>query len=329
MSNPSTLTLLSKTVAYKDQGGPSNQPLQKHFDWTRSMVLQVEAPKANAETIPSGGAYTFFSGTVGTSIDGTTGLSVTRSPLDPTRFRFTWSGGTAPVFRSTVGLTLSTRQVTVAVQSDATVTMTLDAGTWGSLAEGNEVFIPGTTTGDSVGPFSALNEGWWTVLAVLSPTAIQVARRTGAVFSGTSETVTVASDSQVLGLLTNGVAEGDGVDISAGFSASTRRTFVVEAVTNSWFEVVSTVALPLETGKTPGATGMVFFTAAKRFLGVETDQEVSLRINGMTTDHLRIGPLDPADTESPGEARLTGPVWSLTVVNRSAQAANVTIFTAE
>lgn len=327
----STLNLLTKAVAFKDQGGPSNQPQQKHFDWARQQTVTVSSPKSNEEDIPAGGSFTFFSGSVATSTDGTTAFTITRSALDSTRYRFTHSAGTAPAFKPPVALALAGSSLTIAVQPDATALMTIvGVDTWGALAPGDEVFIPGITTGDTASPFNTLNEGAWVVMAiVVAGSVIQVARRADATFEGVSETIAVTDDTQVIAYSPSGVAIGDSLDISAGFSPSVRKTFQVVAVTPTWVEVVSTVGLPLEVAKTPGAAGFVFYTAAKRFSRLETSQEVAIRINGMTDDKLRCAPLDIADTSGPGEFKLHGPIWSLVVVNRSSQTATVTLFSAE
>lgn len=324
-----TLTLMSKAMAFRDQVTTA-QPVMKNFDWSRNYTVSVTKPKSSGEELAPGQEHTFFSGAVSTSLDGTTALTVTRSPLEATRYRFTRVSGTSPAFRSDVGLTLATHTLTVAVQSDATALMTLNAGTWGALAEGYEVFIPGVTTGDTAGQFSALNEGWWSVMAVLSATQIQVQRRSGAIFQATSESILIAANTEVQAFDVAGVVmPGFGLDISDGFALATKKTFVVAEVTATWVEIVSTMALPLEVAKTPGATGFQFYTGAKRFIRIESDQEVSVRINGATDDRLRISLFDPADTGEPGHWEASAPVWALTIVNRSSQSANVNVFSCE
>jgi hypothetical protein len=327
----SHLTISSKAVAYSDPTVTGN-PLRKNFDWQRGYAIDVTNPKSMQSEVVAGDSYTFFNGSRTTAIDGTTAFDVTANPALANVYRFTRSAGTVPALRTARtpvlgGAPFAT--LSVVVQADASVTMQLTDGTWGDVVAGDTVFIPGASTGDAATPIDILNEGLWIVLAVLSSTVIQCGRATGETFSGTSSSVTLTSTSQVLAFSAAGVQLDDSVAISNAFAASTQKTFTVSQVTPSWFEVTSTTVIPLETGKLPTATGMIFYSSAKRFVRVECDQELVVRLNGATTDYLRTSPVDPADTEQVGWFEVFGPVWSLTVVNKSSQIATVDLFSAE
>lgn len=324
----STLIVSSKAVAHSDLAA-TNDPRRKHFDWTQDRKVPCMNPKSDEEQLASGAVFSFFNGTVATSLDNTTAFDVTRSPLGGNRYRFTNSGGTAPVLRTNRGLTLNTQTLSVLDNGDGSATMTLGGGSWGATAAGDSLFLPGPQTGDGASPFNVLNQGFWVVLAVISSTVLQVTRPSSMDYSVSAETQTIASNSQVVALSPTGVQVGDQVSISAAFSLSTQRTFTIDAVTDSWFEVVSASIIPLETGKTPGTTGMVFYTEAKKFVRIEADQIVAIRINGMVTDNIKIQPDLPGSVDNTGWQELYGPVWSLTVVNKSAQVANVVVFSAE
>lgn len=325
----STLTVNTKAVAYGDPK-IGNNPLRKHFDWTRGMSVSVKNPKSDREeNLPAGGSHTFFNGTRSTSIDGTTAFSVTQSPTEPSRYRFTWTGGTNPVLRTDRALSLAGQALAIEVNSDQTVNMSLDGGSWGSTAAGDLVFLPGVSTGDAPGAVNVMNEGFWVVLAVLSATEIQCERPSGEDFQASAEAVPITDEAQVQAFSPTGILAGDKVSIGAGFAASTQKTFTIDKVTAKWFEVVSTTSVPLESGKTPGATGMVFYTNSKAFLRLEADQEVVVRINGSTADHVRVSPFQAGDVEQIGWLELSGPIWTLTVINKSSQPATVDIFSAE
>lgn len=323
----STLIVSSKAVAHSDLAA-TNDPRRKHFDWTQDRKVACLNPKSDEEHLPSGGSEDFWDGTVVTAIDNTTAFSVTRSPLGGNRYRFTATGGTAPTLRTNRGLTLNTQVVTVADNGDGSATMSLGAGTWGSTAAGDSLFLPGPQTGDGSSPFNVLNQGFWVVLAVISSTVIQVTRPSTMDYSVANENITVTANSQVLALSASGVQPGNQVSITAAFSLATQRTYTIDTVTDSWFEVISSSAIPLETGKTPD-TGMVFYTEAKKFVRIESDQVVSIRINGMTGDQLKISPEQSGSDDNTGWQELYGPVWSLTVLNKSAQTATVVVFSAE
>jgi hypothetical protein len=325
----STITITAKAVAYGD-ASTGNQPLRKNFDWSRSNSVSCQNPKSSQEIIPAGSSHTFFDGTRTTSIDGTTAFAVTRDPADASRYRFTATGGTAPALRTDRNLALNGEQVTVTVNADSSVDLLLGgAATWGSTQAGDTVFIPGPTTGDAATPFGALNEGFWVVLAVLAANKLQCVRPTGTDFQASGETVTLTASTQVQAFSAAGVQAGDGVEISAAFSPTTQTSFRVDRVTSKWFEVVSTTALPLETGKTPGAAGLIFYSNLKKFVRVETNQDVALRFNGASDDKFRISPQQAGDDEQVGWAEKWGPTYSLSVVNKSSQPVTVDVFSVE
>lgn len=322
------LSITSKVLAFSDPSASSN-PLRKNFDCTRAYQLSVDSPKSAVEVLPAAGSVTFFNGIRSTTLDGTSAFTVTLNATEPNRYRFTHVGGTVPGFRTNRLLTLSGQNLTVVTNADATVNMTLGGGTWASTSVGDTVFIPGPTTGDSATPFNLLNEGFWVVLAVISATNLQLMRPAGADFQSADETVAVTANSQVQAFTAAGVQPGDSVEISAGFSPATWRTFEVDRVTQSWFEVIATSPIPLESAKIPGAAGMVFYSSAKCWVRVETDQEIALRLNGVSDDKLRVSPIEPGSTEQIGWFELKGPVWSLVALNKSSQPATVTLFSAE
>lgn len=324
------LSLTSKAVAFGDSTN-NNNPVRNYFDWSRSYSgISVKNPKSQPETIDPGGSKTFFNGVRSTSLDNTTAWALSLNPLDPSRYRFTWTGGTSPSLRSDRALTLSGVVVTVQRNLNGSINLTLASGTFGSVVAGDVVFIPGVSTGDATTVFSEVNTGFWQVLAVVSSTNLQLVRPSGTAFTGTGEVVTLASNAQVQAFSATGVQVGDSVAISAGFVAATRKTFQLVSVTSKWFEVVSAVALAAETGITPTATGMVFYTAAKRFLRVESDQDVVVQYNGDTSETNRLTPDQPGDDERVAWLeKCFGPVWSLTVINKSASSASVVAMSAE
>ena len=256
-----TLNVVTKILAYADQQ-VNSQPRLRFVDWVRDISgIPVRDPLSSGHQVAGQTAVTIFNGTRATTLDGTTAFSVALLPLtESNRYRFTWTGGTNPTLRTGRGLTPTGILLTLTVNPNATLTVVAASPLFGSVLVGDEVFIPHTTTGDAANVFSVLNAGYWQVLSVTSTTQITLVRPAGQDFEGASEAVTPASNSQLRAYSAAGVLIGDSADITAGFNLGTRKTFDVLAVTDAFFEVLSTTPLATESGITPGATGLVFFS---------------------------------------------------------------------
>lgn len=324
----SELTFVTKVLAYDDLPR-TNNPKRVGIDRLISMTaVPVENDQTQKIPLDPGATVTVIDGTRSTSIDNTTAFTMTLSPLDPTIYRFTNSGGTAPAFRVDRGLATSTHQLVLTVNQNQTLTMDCgSAGLFGALQSGDIVWIPGITTGDPLGQFNTLNEGTWYVLATGS-NVIVLGRAVGSVFNGFTETVTPAANSAVQGFSATGVQAGDTLDISAGFSTNTQRAFEITTVNPAWVEVRSTLPLGLETA-TPTATGFVIYTAAKRYVGVESEEEIVLQFNGGTDTTNRVTPLRSGSARFAGVFQKFGTTWKLVLVNRGTVRHTVTVTSAE
>ncbi len=323
------LNATSRATAFADTTSLST-PQRKLFDWTRNFTnIPVTNPQVSALTVPPGASASLWNNLVSTSISSSTAFTVTLSPLQSNLYRLTNSGGTAPAFRTDRGLAFNTKSVTVAQNADATATWTVSGSTWGSTVAGDWVFIPGPTTGDASTVFDVSNQGFWVVIAILSSTQVQLTRFSNATFNAASETVTVGANSQVQAFSSAGVQLGNTMALGAGFTASTLGEHIISGVTPSWVEFQSDTAIALETGIVPGVTGMVFYSSAKRFIRIESDQVLTVRLNGSTDSTVKIEPLSPGDPEQIGWLEKLGPAYALTVINNSLVAADVTVFSAE
>lgn len=313
------LNLTIKILGFADEKD-SNNPRLKYADWSRhvgGIAIGDEMDGGKTHTIEAGGSKNFFDGSRSTTIDGTTAFSVALSPLDPSRYRFTYTAGTSPGFRSPRSLTPNGMDLTFEMNANATLSVTSSASLFAAVQVADIVFIPNTSTGDAANVISAANSGYWQVLNVVSNTEIELVRFAGEDFSAQNETVTMTSNSQFVAYGSTGVQVGDYVDVTSGFSTAARKVFRVEAVTDTFFEVISTTALPAQTGIIPGATGLKFYTSAKRFVYFECDQDCVVRANGDTGDTQRVSPIEPGDPNRPGPYLKWGPTWSLTIVNKS------------
>jgi hypothetical protein len=316
-----------------ESGSSSSNPARRYADWTRHIVSEsVQNPTVEDFDLLPGETRQVFSGTRSTSINGTTEFDLSLHTTESSVYRMTHSGGTAPAFRTSRGLALNGEELTLTINNNATAVLELDAlsaQSFSAVQVGDTVFLPGSTTGDTASVFNANNEGFWLVLARATK-SLTLRRRVGESFIGVAEVVTLTDDDQLQVYSAAGVQIGDSMDVSAGFSALTQKVFVVSEVTADWIQFTSTESLPLESGIIPTASGLSFYTEAKRFVRVEVDQEAVLRFNGDTSSSIRLSPRTPGDQEQIAHFEAWGSFWSLTVVNRSSAATlKVNLFTVE
>jgi hypothetical protein len=326
-----TLNLTQNVLAYGDVGKTSN-PAKKYVDWSVQRSYTVANPKSDPYTVDPGSALTLFSGTRAVSVDNTTEFTLTLSPLAADRYRFAWTGvGTAPGFHTDRALTPNGHTFTLTANSNLTLTMASSTvGEFAAVQVGDVVYLPGISTGDAATPFSELNTGSWSVLAKDgTSTTLTLARPSQAAFVGASEVVLCNANTRIQAWAVAGVQVGDKVTISAGFPASVQNTYTVVAVTSKAFEVIATQPLPAATTAVPTATGIVFYTGAKRYVRFEADQECVVRLNGDTGNTNRMSPWEAGDPDQTAFFEKVGPCWSAVVVNLSSSPLNFLFISAE
>jgi hypothetical protein len=323
------LKRISKILAYDDSEVSSN-PLRRSVDWTRDIqgIPVEDAQSVPLSKIPGLSEVTLFDGSRTIYPNSSTQYSLGTIGGSSSRYRLEWTGtGQAPVFRTDRLLSLSGGTVTFDVQSNSTVEVTHSAGAvFGNVEVGDVFFVPGTSTGDS-GPFNPLNEGEWVVLSVVA-TQLVIARAPDTVFSGYSETVTIASNSEAVAYSSAGVQVGDTAELKAGFATSARGSYVIRSVTATWIEFTSTSPLAAVT-IIPGATALAIYSAAKRYVYLETDQLIVLKFNGSTEETCKVAPFLASDPDKVGVFEKCGPAFSLVVKNLSTSPARIFYVTAE
>ena len=325
----SLLNVFTSILAYGDSS-PSNNPRLRNVDWNQGFSgVLVENPLGQVISVLPGATLELFSGIRTTSIAGDTAFSIALNPVTDGVYRVTRTAGTQPVFRTDRGLALSGDTVEVTINNNATAVFGITTGDFvaAGVVAGDTMLIPNTSTGDAANVLSESNSGLWTVLAVAAK-SLSVRRPAGVSFDGVAETVVLTASSQLQCFSAAGVQILDKIDISAGFSPVTRKTFVVSAVAPGWIEFVSGESLPLETGIIPGAAGVTFYTSAKRFLRIEVDQEAAIRFNGDTGNSNIVAPRTAATTDI-GWIEKWGTVYQLSVVNRSPDTLHLFLITAE
>lgn len=326
-----TLNLTSSVLAHGDLSS-NNNPALRFVDWKRQVAgLAVENPVSERLTVQPGASTTVFDGSRSLGVDGTTAFDLTLTTLSADRYRLSKVSGTSPAFRTDRGLNLAGIQLTLVIQVNGSMLVTVASGTpFSALQAGDDVFIPGVTTGDLATVFAGENEGFWKVLAVGAAGAnVTLIRPTCSDQSMLGEVVTPVSASQFQGFSGTGVQIGDKLDLSGGFATSAQKTFSIVAVTPTRVDFISTSPLAQESGILPGASGIKVYGNAKQFLRLEADQEAIIRLNGDTGSSIRLAPWVPGDPNGVAEFTKVGPTWGLAVINKSVQTLRVNVISAE
>ena len=324
----SNLNLLTRILAYADSSA-TNNPSRRVVDWKREFSgLQVSEPKTEQFQLTSLESKSIFSGTRTLTIDNTTVFNLTALATEG-EYRLAWTGtGTTPAFRTARSVSLSGGTVTVTVGASRTLTMVSSLGSvFGAVQVGDIVFIPGLATGDTA-LFNTYNDGEWQVLTA-SGTTLVLTRLSGVTFTGYTQTVSITADTQVQFYTSTGVQVGDVLDLVSGYQVAARRSFSIIAVTARRVDFVSNVTLADESNILPGTTSTYIYSNAKNVVYLETDQEVAIQVNGDTTELNRVTPFTAADDSAVGVYYKIGPVFSLTLKNRTTSTANVMVITAE
>lgn len=325
----SKFTLIMQLLAYDDLPNNSN-PLLAGINRRPSLInIPCDNPQTLKFDLGAGLTVTSFNGTRTLGVDGTTAFSLTLSPANPSTYRLLNTGGTAPVFRTARTVPVSSVVLTLAVGANLAMTITAATGTpFSTVQVGDTLLIPGVSTGDPASPFNALNEGLWYVLTT-SNTILTVSRDPSGVFSGISEVVTPAANAQFLVYSSDNVQIGDTIGLSAGFATSALHSYNVTNVTSNWVEFSSSTPLGNQTGIIPTATGLAIYTNAKRFVYIESDQEIVYQLNGDSSLVNKITPLIAGVQFQEGTFHKWGSVWQLVLINKSSNIAHLTICTVE
>ncbi len=322
------LRIVKQIAGYADAAG-AQAPKLRYVDWNKDIAdIAVRGASAVLYEVAAGQEKTIFDGSRALSLDGTTAFSLQLIAGYTDRYRFRWTGGTNPVFRTARALDLSGATVTVVVNANSTATMTVSGGSFASVQAADVLWVPGAE--ESVAsPFNVLNQGFWTVLAATSSQLV-LSRADGATFEAYGEAnISVTAAEQVQAFSSDGVQVGDTLEVSAGFSASAQRAYPVVAVTSKYIDVTSGAAVAAQSGITPGAASFLVYTSAKTFVYIEADQDCVVRANGDTGSTQRVSPWIAADSAKVGSYERTGPTWTLKVLNRSSKKLSLTVISSE
>jgi len=161
------------------------------------------------------------------------------------------------------------------------------------------------------------------------------------------EVLSVADDGVAEGPITAGV-RGDslppvsvfsaaGVQIddealisSTAFNVENRGAQEVVKVTSNYFDVMNAApGIPEGPIIIGAADGIVFYPSVWKWLYLESDQKISVRINGDTSDRVQVEPIEPGNRDQAGLFLQRGQVYSLTIANNGITPADCKVILAE
>lgn len=317
----SVLNVINQLLAYEDDVGSTNNPNKRAFDWTRQLAnININNPSSDKKLIPPGGSFTIFDGYRTTDLDGTSILGISLLSSSDSVYELAVSAG--PSGFRTARAVSGISGAAVTVNNNSVATFVFAAATLTAVQVGDTMRIKGAALYDD-GPFAfnAANAGDWTVIAV-SGTSVQVVRPLGEDFVGVNESPSAVSG-DVQFYSADGVQAGDKLAISGVFSFATQRTYVVTDVTPSTIQFVSSMPLPEESGLTNVPGNVVVYTASKRLVYLEVDQDSVIRFNTDVSDNTKVSPIVPGDTKNVGYMHKWGESYKCVVVNKSISPLNL------
>jgi hypothetical protein len=327
------INIHSNVLIFNDSTDVTNNPKRRYVDWTRHLMgIDVTNPLSQSLSLPPGQTVSVFSG-VRTLAAGVGNVyAITLENGSSTVYRLGWSGPQDPGFVTARAITgVSGRTATLTINNNITVGVALSGGgtPFSAVVVGDKLFIPGLSTGDIAGPFNVSNEGEWIVLGVTALT-LTLQRPSTVTFQAAAEAVLLTTDTNFVVYAENNVQVGDTLDLLGGFSSVSRRPLTITSVKPTYISFMSTEPLPLESNITLAATDWYIYSAAKRFIHIEVDQDSKALINGDTSESGRMVPVVAGDANQTAILQKWGTVWALSIVNRSQTAwLNATVITAE
>lgn len=312
----SKLNILTSIFSYEDDN-PTNNPSKAMVRWTTDLQgIEIKEPKSETVKLAPNQIKSIFSGMATLSDDISTTYDITLKPSTTNTYVIMHNGGTAPEFRTFRAIASDATTEVDVTKNGPLITFEAVAGTlWdlSSVLAGDEVRIGGV--------FNLANQGKFKVLSK-TPTSFTVENSNGAAEAGIQ--LGIAFSSQVKIYSSSGVQIGDKVDIQSDFSSVSFGTYEITDVSFEYIEVFSPKALPEEIGV---QTNLNIYTNQKKFLYIESDKKISIKINGVVSN--KIEPIQFGTKQKPGIFLNTGSVYSLEIENKSIDTATVFFVTAE
>jgi hypothetical protein len=321
------INVLLNFLVYSD-GQASSSPQLKDIDYNRQLTgKQTGNSFSRRFEIPAAGSLSIVDNTRTISGSGTTQFDV--ELVTGNVYRYINTGGTALGLKTHRATTEdATTQFTVTKVGDV-VRYDHTGGTAPGFS-GASVAVGDILTVEEGSPFNVLNEGVFTIVTV-GVDFVEVLNSSGVAEGPITLGAPVGNlPSMIEVSAPDEVQVGDQVNITnTAFNIENRGIFTVTAVTPFYFEVENGNPGIPETGLVAGVTGLVFYPDIFKWLYIESDQKVSVRVNGNTSDDFEIEPLVAANPDEVGVYLQRGGVFSLTIANNGLTPANVKVSMAE
>lgn len=323
------LNINNHLLAYSDNVGNTDNPQQRNYDWHRK-IPGVAAEKTASDTvaIQPGQSSIVLNSVVPTNL--VAGDQLSLEFVGGSTYKLCIDAGTGQFNTARAVTGLSGTDVAITVNNNAVATFSFDpAVNLSSVQVGDLMRIPGLSTYDTPPfKFNDINSGLWRVLSV-GANSVQVARQKVDCFDGVTETVINITDDDVKFYAQDGVVAGDNLLIDGSFSPVSHSSFKVVDATADCIYFTSTLPLPEETSVSYIDDTISIYKKAKFLVYLETDQKITLKINGDASNLLKIKPISAGNPDLVGFFQYTGLCYKLEVVNDSVNIATVRYFTAE
>ena len=322
------LNLLVNFLVYSD-GAPSNSPKLRDVDYARQLV-----------SIPTGNSYSqrmmispqssqlIMQTQRSLTQDATTQYTV--SLISGSTYRFRHSGGTNPTLRTKRSFTFS-----ALTEFDVSKVGDIIRYTWNGTGVDPNFATNGVIVGDVVHiltgtPFNSLNQGTFTVVGVTDDW-FEVLNSSGVPEITIALGPNIDSVPPMSIYSAAGVQVGDQARIVAtAFNVENRGIFTITEVTSEYFELSNgNPGIPEGPITLGAANGIVFYPDVYKWLYIEADQKVSIRINGDTSDNVELEPVIAADPSAPAVYLQRGGVFKLEIANNGVKTASVKVALAE
>lgn len=323
----SVLNIIQQLLSYSPIQGTTENPSQRNFDWTRKVYnISINNPLSDQKVIAPGASFTIFNQLESNPLDNTSVLSI--AIINPTSsiYRLSVTAGTSG-FRTARSLSNITAAV-VAVNNNALATFDFTGATLSGVVVGDIMRISGVATyEDPPHAFNPLNSGIWVIVAV-SGTKVTCVRQVGQPFSGVAESIAI-NPSDVKIYSSSGLQIGSKMSINGGFSFVSQKTYVIQDVTPTTIDFVSTDYIPEESSIAYATNNITFYTNTKRLIYIEADQKCVVRFNADSSDNNIIEPIVAGDSGLVGYLHKFGSTYACTIINKSVMPLNLKYFTAE
>lgn len=308
MSNLNLLLFLNAS----SDSSPSNSPSMQNFKWARNLNnSSVSKPVSLSFSLAPGESKLLFDGTRTLLQDGTTQYDLELKPLTTSTYILTWTGGTAPAFRTARSIgSDATTAVSVTVNGPL-ATFTSVAGTAFNFAT--------VSVGDSVrigNLFNVANQGEW---KIISKTVTSITVENELASAEASVLLGAGFADQVKVYSAAGVQIGDTLKISGGFSPASYGSYKVTSVASDFIEFSSLEVLPQESAIQTQL--IAIYSSAKQLVYLESSKKVGMTINGVSGNEIE--PFIVSNSSQPGMFLRKSTIYSMTVTNDGTETADL------